>query len=280
MGGIGSAVAIAIGVDAILDAVVVVIRLQCIRHAVAVRVAPVVEVLVLDVGDAVIVVIAVAPAIARIHGALAHPATPTPLPANSAGYLCGTPFDTGDPRVDTILMSILESVGAIGYQRTHVVTATDAAQVSETFAFMRYPTKLDLFLAVIQTGYAQAYDDIRAFRESVAAVHGIGLAEAVTWREYLAPDVAERRIASIETDRLTLHNPRMRQAAIAADTAILDSILLDVPKAQRSAMTGHLHLDFASGHGLPLIGILLPDSWQLPFDVVTVPETARHPMPS
>ena len=221
-----------------------------------------------------------APAIARIHGALAHPATPTPLPANSAGYLRGTPFDTGDPRVDTILMSILESVGAIGYQRTHVVTATDAAQVSETFAFMRYPTKLDLFLAVIQTGYAQAYDDIRAFRESVAAEHGIGLAEAVTWREYLAPDVAERRIASIETDRLTLHNPRMRQTAIAADIAILDSILLDVPKDQRSAMTGHLHLDFASGHGLPLIGILLPDSWQLPFDVVTVPETARHPMPS
>lgn len=43
-------------------------------------------------------------------------------------------------------------------------------------------------------------------------------------------------------------------------------------------MTGHLHPDFASGHGLPLIGVLLLDLWQLPFDVVTVPETARHPL--
>lgn len=221
-----------------------------------------------------------APAIARIHGALAHPVAPTPLPTTSAAYLREPPFDTGDPRVDTILMRTMESVGTTGYQRTHIVTATDAAQVSESFAFTRYPTKLDLFLAVIKTGYAKAYDDIRAFRESVAADQGIGIAEAVTWREYLSPDVADRRIVSIETDRLTAYNTRMRETTVAAEQALLNDILTDVPKAQRRAITGHLHFDFASGHGLPLIGVLLPDSWQLPFDVVTVPETARHPMPT
>ena len=221
-----------------------------------------------------------APAIARIHGALAHPAKPMPLPATSAAYLRESPFDTGDPRVDTILMRTLESIGTAGYQRTHVGSATDAAQVSESFAFTRYPSKLDLFLAVSQTGYAQAYDDIRSFRQAVAADQGIGIAEAVTWREYLSPDVADRRIVSIETDRLTAYNTRMREITLTAEQALLDGILADVPKAQRRAMTGHLHLDFASGHGLPLIGVLLPDSWQLPFDVVTVPETARHPMPS
>lgn len=221
-----------------------------------------------------------APAIARIHGALADPADPSNLPAANAAYLRESPFDTGDPRVDTILMSILESIGTAGYQRTRVVTATDAAQVSESFAFTRYPTKLDLFLAVIRTGYAQAYDDIRAFRESVALDRGIGIAEAVTWREFLSPDVADRRIVGIETDRLTNYNSRMREITVATETSVFDGILAEVPKAQRRAMAGHFHLDFASGHGLPLIGVLLPDSWQLPFDVVTVPETARHPMPT
>ena len=152
--------------------------------------------------------------------------------------------------------------------------------MSESFAFTRYPSKLDLFLAVIDSGYAQAYAGIIAFRESVAAEQGIGLAEAVTWREYLRPEVAGRMIASLETDRLTRYSERMRDLAFAAETALLDGMLADVPKADRPAITGHLHLDFASGHGLPLIGVLLPDSWQLPFDVVTVPETAAHPMPS
>jgi AcrR family transcriptional regulator len=218
------------------------------------------------------------PAIARIHHALANPAAPVPLPPVTATYLRESPFDTGDPRVDTILGSALESIGTVGYQRTRVLATTQAAGVSESFAFTRYPTKLDLFLAVIQTGYSQAYDDLRTFRASVTADQGVGIAEAVTWREYLSPDVADRRIVGVETDRLTMYNPRMREITIAADTALLDSILTDVPESQRRAMTGHLHLDFASGHGLPLIGVLLPDSWQLPFDVVTVPETARHPL--
>ena len=218
------------------------------------------------------------PAIARIHHALANPSVPVPLPPVTATYLRESPFDTGDPRVDTILGSALESIGTVGYQRTRVLATTQAAGVSESFAFTRYPTKLDLFLAVIQTGYSQAYDDLRTFRASVTADQGIGIAEAVTWREYLSPDVADRRIVGVETDRLTMYNPRMREITIAADTALLDSILTDVPKSQRRAMTGHLHLDFASGHGLPLIGVLLPHSWQLPFDVVTVPETARHPL--
>jgi len=43
-------------------------------------------------------------------------------------------------------------------------------------------------------------------------------------------------------------------------------------------MNGRLHLDFASGRGLPFVGVLLPDSWQRPFEVVTVPETVLHPL--
>ena len=60
---------------------------------------------------------------------------------------------------------------------------------------------------------------------------------------------------------------------------MLDGILAGFPEAARPEMTGHVHLEFASGHGLPLIGALLPDSWQLPFDVVTVPHTASEPFP-
>jgi AcrR family transcriptional regulator len=221
-----------------------------------------------------------APAIARIHDALAHPAAAQPLPETKANYLRAAPFDTGDPRVDMILLSALESIGTVGYQRTHVALTTQAAGVSESFAFTRYPTKLDLFIAVTEAGYEQAYEDIVAFRESVAAGQGAGAAEAVTWREYLSPDVSGRRTVGIEGDRLSWYNTRMRDTAFAADTAVLDGLLAALPEATRPEMTGHLHLDFASGHGLPIIGELLPDSWQLPFDVVTTPHTASDPLPA
>ena len=218
-------------------------------------------------------------AVARLHDALAHPTKAQPLPETTADYLRASPFDTGDPRVDMILLSALESIGTVGYQRTHVALTTQAAGVSESFAFTRYPTKLDLVIAVIEAGYEQAYDDIRAFRDSVAAVQGTGAAEAVTWREYLSPDVAGRRIVGIEGDRLSWYNTRMRSITFAADTAVLDGILAGFPEATWPEMTGHVHLEFAIGHGLPLIGALLPDSWQLPFDVVTVPHTASEPFP-
>jgi AcrR family transcriptional regulator len=221
-----------------------------------------------------------APAIARIHDALAHPAKAKRLPQTTADYLRASPFDTGDPRVDMILLSALESIGTVGYQRTRIADATRAAGVSESFAFTRYPTKLDLFIAINATAYEQAYADFQAFRATIAESRGPGIAEAVTWREYLAPDVAGRRIVGIETDRLSWYDARMRDVAFAADTAVLDGILTGVPKAARPEMTGHVHLDFASGHGLPLIGALLPDSWQLPFDVVTVPHTASDPLPA
>ena len=59
-----------------------------------------------------------------------------------------------------------------------------------------------------------------------------------------------------------------------------DGLLAVFPVATWPEITGHVHLDFASGHGLPTIGELLPDSWQLPFDVVTIPHTASDLLPA
>ncbi|MBU6245398.1 MAG: TetR family transcriptional regulator [Actinomycetales bacterium] len=220
-----------------------------------------------------------APALARIHDALASPAAPAPMPGISTHHFQATPFHTGDPRVDTILTTASQSIGQVGYHRTHVRIATDAAGVSESFAFIRFPSKTDLLLAITDTAYRQGYEDFRAFTQGVAATHGPGIAEAVTWQAYLHPDTRPQRTTGIELNRLVNHNPRIRQHAHDTEAEILTSLLASAPQADLPQLTGHVHLEFASGHGLPIIGNLLPDAWTLPFDAITTPHTAASPLP-
>ena len=47
--------------------------------------------------------------------------------------------------------------------------------------------------------------------------------------------------------------------------------LAGTPAADRAMRTGNVHLDFATGHGLPIVGLLLPEAWTLPFNTVTEP---------
>ena len=111
----------------------------------------------------------------------------------------------------------------------------------------------------------------------IAAEHGPGIAEATAWRQYLDPRISDRQTLGMETDRLSLFNPTMRDTTFPQDLAVLDQQLATTPDTDRHTATGRIHLDFATGHGLPITALLLPEAWTLPFNTITEPYLQNTP---
>ncbi|MBU6244507.1 MAG: TetR/AcrR family transcriptional regulator [Actinomycetales bacterium] len=213
----------------------------------------------------------ITPALSRAFQALQRPAPIRPVPVRDAAYLRASPFDTGDPRLDEIMDAVLETVARVGYQRTRLRDVAQAGGMSEGFLFSRFPTKLDLFLAVTESYYAQAYQDSLAYQQAVADEHGQAIAEAAMWREYLNPAIADRQSLGVETDRLSRYDQRMQDFTFDQDSTVLQAQLAGTDPMHRPRQIGYVHLDFATGHGLAIVGLLLPKAWDLPFNVVTEP---------
>ncbi|MCX6413499.1 MAG: TetR family transcriptional regulator [Actinobacteria bacterium] len=212
-----------------------------------------------------------APALAHAHRALAHPTAPVALPDAVAAHLYDSPFNTDDPRIDLALDNALASIGTIGYHRTRLVDIATKTGVSEGFILIRFTTKLGLMRAIIDAGYAEGYQAFIDYQERIAAEHGPGIAEATAWRQYLDPRISDRQTLGMETDRLSLFNPTMRDTTFPQDLAVLNQQLAGTPDTDRNTATGRIHLDFASGHGLPITALLLPEAWTLPFNTITEP---------
>lgn len=210
-------------------------------------------------------------ALTRARSALARPADPAPLPDATATHLLTSPFETDDPRIDLVLDNAMASIGTIGYQRTRLIDVATASGVSEAFILQRFSTKLGLLRAVIELSRAEGYQALLEFQERISAEHGPGIAEAVAWRQYLDPRISDRQMLGTETDRLSLFNPIMRDITFEQDTAVLTQQIAGTPDSERNTSIGNTHLDFATGHGLPIVGLLLPESWTLPFNVITEP---------
>lgn len=213
----------------------------------------------------------ITPALGLAFRALQQPTPVRPVPERDATYLRASPFDTGDPRLDEIMDAVLETVARVGYQRTLLREVARVGGMSEGFLFSRFPSKLDLFLAVTESYYAQAYEDSLAYQQAVADEHGQAVAEAAMWREYLHPQVGDRRSLGVETDRLSIYDQRMRDVTIRQEVLVMEAQLAGTDPAHRAGNVGRVHLDFATGHGLPIVGLLLPEAWNLPFTVVTEP---------
>jgi AcrR family transcriptional regulator len=217
------------------------------------------------------------PALTRAHWALGHPTEPTVLPDAIAAHLYDSPHHTDDPRIDLALDNALAAFGTAGYQRTRLIDIATKTGVSEGFILIRFTTKLGLMRAIIDAGYAEGYQAFIDYQERIAAAHGPGIAEATAWRQYLNPNISDRQTLGIETDRLSLFNPHMRDITFPQDLAILDQQLATTPDTDRNTATGHVHLDFAIGHGLPITALLLPEAWTLPFNTITEPYLQNNP---
>lgn len=218
------------------------------------------------------------PALARLHRVLSHPAEPRSLPPIGYEHVRDSPFDTGDARLDTLYDATAACVGDLGYDAATVSRICRQAHISQGYVFSRFATKLDLFVTVIDLMQPKGMADTQAFVARVEADHGLGIADAVTWREYQHPDIALQRNVVLESMRLARYDDRMRALLHPKHAAFLDRLATGTRGRRRSLLFGELHLSYAIGHGILIPCDLAPRLWQLPFNCVTEPLAAGSPL--
>ena len=207
-----------------------------------------------------------------LNEALHAPAVPTALPPQRPEHVTSTtPFDTGDPIHDALLVAVLEQVGHLGFDGATTMSIAGAAGVSETTIFVRYASKLALFVDAAARQQAIAFRTNDHFTRSISAQYGAGIAAAVDVREFLHPEVSVQRAIYAEQTRISWHDEGLQQQLeleIEAFVRVLD------PDARPSE--ARVHLEVATGLGYALLPLLLGDAWTLPFDVVTRPLEAMR----
>lgn len=208
------------------------------------------------------------PGFEALTQALAEPTPPMPLPSARPVHVTGpTPFDTGDPIHDALLNATLEQVGELGFDGATTMSIAGAAGVSETTIFVRYPTKLAMFVDAASRQQAIAFRSNEGFTTALTAEYGPAVADAVNIREFLHPDLILQRAIYAEEVRISWHDPDLMERQEAEIEAFLHDM-----RSQGSVMDDAMaHLAYALGLGYALLPLLARDAWRLPFDVVTVP---------
>lgn len=209
----------------------------------------------------------------RLCEALATDVKPVRQPSDTAAHLeAGFVFNVDDPVLNTVLQVVLEEVGQRGFDGATMSRITQAADVSEGYIFGRYKTKLDLFVDASDRSMA---NNMRLNHEFMRRVEGdgpAGLGDAVGMREFMAPGRELLRAIQIEQARLTRHSPALRAALQVRFEQFLDSVGgLYSPLATESVHAASFYFGLAYGTGTNLMAQLRPQTWELPFDVVTVP---------
>ena len=215
------------------------------------------------------------PVLRDTAAALSHPTAPARLPTASATHLdAGAVFATGDPAWDRLLQASLDEIGARGYDAATVDVIARASGSSQGLLFGRYATKRDLFLDATRRMLGEATELNVAFQLRIGESHSLGIAEAVMLREWMDPRRFALRTIGLEQYRVGWHDPEM-QAAMDAEQAPVIEPLLAMWSADGPALgLARVHLARAGGMGPLLLADLHPESYRLPYDVVTVPLSA------
>ena len=210
--------------------------------------------------------------------ALSTESEPVNLPQSPASHLADrSPLATGDRALDALLEATLAEVGAHGFDGATVDSIAKAAGCSDGLVFSRYESKLALFLDATRRQQADSWRANDAFQQKIADLHGHAIADAVAIRELQRPEYHAQRALYLEQIRLSWHDASLRDAqgaeydAFIAEARAIDptGVPIDDPAA--------LHVSIAVGFGLALLPLLLPNAWDLPYDVVTIPLAAHAP---
>lgn len=213
---------------------------------------------------------------ADLLDALQHPAKPQTLPRAPAWHLKDTvEFDTGDAVQDEVLKAALVLISERGYDATRTLDIAKRAGVPEATLFTRFPTKLDVLTTATELEQAAVLRRNVAYLDRVAEEFGPGIGEAVSMRAFMRPAAARERLVGMEQYRLAWHVPALQQSQEAAMAQSLAGIrtrrLADNPDWNEVDAARSLHWDLALGMGWVFLATVVPDSWKLPYDVVTVP---------
>ena len=205
-----------------------------------------------------------------LHRALHTDQAPVRLPAARPLHAQEpTEFGTGDPIHDDLLSAALDRVGHLGFDAATTMTIARAAGHSETTIFIRYPSKLALFIDAAARQTAIAFRANETFTRRLEARHGRAIAEAVNIREFMHPDLDLQRAIYAETIRMSWHDEELRDRQEAEIAAFIEEMHRDHPDWPDGATAARAHMSYATAIGYALLPVLAPDAWTLPYDVVT-----------
>lgn len=208
-----------------------------------------------------------------IAEALAAETKPLRQPTDSAVYLDeGFVFDTGDPTLERLLQTVLEQVGERGFDGATMVRITKAAKVTEGYIFGRYKTKMDLFIDASDRSMSRTGLLNHEYTKRMDEKGPLGMGEALTIREFMRPGRELLRSIQQEQQRLVRHHHALQRAYEKHLEDMLDSIGgYESSFGVESIHAGEFHTAMAIGLGVTRLAQLRPETWTLPFDVVTVP---------
>lgn len=204
---------------------------------------------------------------ARLSDALSTEAAPQTLPDSNASHLdAPAQFGTGDPAWEALLTAAMDLIGEVGFDSATVQQIARRAGRTEGLLFSHYPSKRALFtdaaLRSVTTGYAVN----EAYQVDLRTHYSHGITEAITIREFMKPGRERIRAFYLEQLRVSWHDPELSEAAKVVTDEFVESFVWSDDHSDDTLFT-----EQALGIGVLILAGIQPDSWALPFDVVTVP---------
>ena len=207
-----------------------------------------------------------------LASALRNPASPQPLPPERAAHLDEGPrIDTGDPLWDAVLRATLRQIGTYGYEAATTEAIVSEAGCSESVLFRRYATKAEAFLDATRRMTGEATQLNVEYQQRMTEKHSPGIAEAIMMREFMRPGREVERGIGLEQYRLAWHDEQLASDIEAEQAAVVSGYLESMEHVPAGEALARLRIEFAMGMGTVMLAQLIPQSWQLPYDIVTVP---------
>jgi AcrR family transcriptional regulator len=204
--------------------------------------------------------------------ALQAAATPGSLPSAHLQHVeDDVPFGTGDPIQDALLTSVLRLVGTSGYEGASTARIARDAGFAEANIFLRYKSKLELFIDASVRHQALGFPANAQFQQGLEELYGAGVTEAVMLREILRPEFAHQRSVTVEELRVSWHDAGLLVKQEETFAAFVTQQSEANPEWTAVTSQARVHMGLATGFGVMLLGIVAPDAGSLPFDVVTIP---------
>ena len=193
------------------------------------------------------------------------------LPEADASHMDVRPILAADDEaLDLLLNAALESISRWGFDATTVKDVTEAAGYSEGLAFGRYRTKMALFIDATSRQEAFGWRENAEFMRSIECEHGLAVAEAIYFREALAPGRRSARVMTLEQLRLSWHDLQLLTTAINVLRSFREQLIQE-PGWGQIETESDFFLNTAAPLGALLLPRMLPDAFILPWNAVTVP---------
>lgn len=210
-------------------------------------------------------------ALRRRARALATAIKSVGVPDVSAPHLDVDPvLDADDPALQALLASCLRLVSTDGYDAVSVRHIARSVGLTEGLIYSRYRSKLSMFQDAARRQQQAGWQLNHEFVQRVERDHGMAMAEAIQWQQFLRPARADARALGLEQLRMTWHNAGVMETWVGELRAFRAS-LLEQPGWAEFETEGDFILNVAVPYGLYALPLYVPQVDRLPYDVVTIP---------